>query len=622
MTADIINKALEVAENYPVFPCNNKKQPLCKWREAATQDPNKIERMFSNPSAALIGMPTGYASGISVIDIDVNNGKQGKKWLEDNRDKLGNTLYAQTQSGGWHFYYNHKDEVANAAGLGGGCVDVRGEGGYVITAPSDGYKFLNDEDLIDFPDFLLGSQLPEVFTPNNTEPVTDMFGSITDGREKYMSDLVYASIMNYRKDNGSLPSEEYMVENVWTIYALKVKSRHSDGLEAEDRGISMFMKKVRSTLAKLKRKDAPVLGEFDDPEPMPEYVEVDDQGERKFDIPVMFNSDIKDMPPPSFLVAPYILENSFAVLFGAPASYKSFLALDWALSIAHGVDWNGRAVKQGWVVYLALEGQQGYKQRQLAWHNENGLDMNDAQLATVTVPVCLADPAQDGADIYKLIESLDYSLKDKDIKLIVIDTLARSFTGHEENSSLCMGVFCKNTSLLMQRYDCALLTVHHSGKNFELGLRGSSALQGAADSTFSIKRQGDSMVTCLKTTKQKDTEEAEPLFLEAREVSWHEALGVEQTSLVLDPSDEPKKAEPKLSNDQKIALDILDTMLQNEAILEQCHQGYYGVPYNYWRENVCNSLPKLDDRRRWGDFKKRLIDRKFISLINNLVNKK
>jgi RecA-family ATPase len=622
LTADIINKALEVAENYPVFPCNNKKQPLCKWREAATQDPNKIERMFSNPSAALIGMPTGYASGISVIDIDVNNGKQGKKWLEDNRDKLGNTLYAQTQSGGWHFYYNHKDEVANAAGLGGGCVDVRGEGGYVITAPSDGYKFLNDEDLIDFPDFLLGSQLPEVFTPNNTEPVTDMFGSITDGREKYMSDLVYASIMNYRKDNGSLPSEEYMVENVWTIYALKVKSRHSDGLEAEDRGISMFMKKVRSTLAKLKRKDAPVLGEFDDPEPMPEYVEVDDQGERKFDIPVMFNSDIKDMPPPSFLVAPYILENSFAVLFGAPASYKSFLALDWALSIAHGVDWNGRAVKQGWVVYLALEGQQGYKQRQLAWHNENGLDMNDAQLATVTVPVCLADPAQDGADIYKLIESLDYSLKDKDIKLIVIDTLARSFTGHEENSSLCMGVFCKNTSLLMQRYDCALLTVHHSGKNFELGLRGSSALQGAADSTFSIKRQGDSMVTCLKTTKQKDTEEAEPLFLEAREVSWHEALGVEQTSLVLDPSDEPKKAEPKLSNDQKIALDILDTMLQNEAILEQCHQGYYGVPYNYWRENVCNSLPKLDDRRRWGDFKKRLIDRKFISLINNLVNKK
>jgi RecA-family ATPase len=620
LTADIINKALEVAENYPVFPCNNKKQPLCKWREAATQDPNKIERMFSNPSAALIGMPTGYASGISVIDIDVNNGKQGKKWLEDNRDKLGNTLYAQTQSGGWHFYYNHKDGLANAAGLGNGAVDIRGEGGYVITSPSDGYKFLNDEDLIDFPDFLLGSSLPEVFTPNNTEPVTDMFGSITDGREKYMSDLVYASIMNYRKDNGSLPSEEYMVENVWTIYALKVKSRHSDGLEAEDRGISMFMKKVRSTLAKLKRKDAPVLGEFDDPEPMPEYVEVDDQGERKFDIPVMFNSDIKDMPPPSFLVAPYILENSFAVLFGAPASYKSFLALDWALSIAHGVDWNGRAVKQGWVVYLALEGQQGYKQRQLAWHNENGLDMNDAQLATVTVPVCLADPAQDGADIYKLMESLDYSLKDKDIKLIVVDTLARAFTGHDENQSLCMGVFCKNTSLLMQRYDCALLTVHHSGKNFELGLRGSSALQGAADSTFSIKRQGDSMVTCLKTTKQKDTEEAEPLYLEAREVSWHEVLGVEQTSLVLDPRDAPPK-KIKMSDDQRVALNILDSLLQDQNAIEKDGNGLYGIRESLFRDVVVNSLPNLEKRQAWHNFKKRMEKAELIKVINGLVSK-
>ena len=621
MTADIINKALEVAENYPVFPCNSKKQPLCKWREAATQDPNKIELMFSNPNAKLIGMPTGLASGISVIDIDVNNGKQGKKWLEDNREELGNTLYAQTQSGGWHFYYSHKDDVANAAGLGSGCVDIRGEGGYVICPPSDGYTFLNDEDLIDFPDFLLGSSLPEVFTPNNnTEPVTDMFGSITDGREKYMSDLVYASIMNYRKDNGSLPSEEYMVENVWTIYALKVKSRHSNGLEHENRGISMFLKKVRSTLAKLRRKDAPVIGEFDDPEPMPEYVEVDDQGERKFDIPVMFNRDIKDMPPPSFLVAPYILEKSFAVLFGAPASYKSFLALDWALSIAHGVDWNGRAVKQGWVVYLALEGQQGYKQRQLAWHNENGLDMDDAQLATVTVPVCLADPAQDGADIYKLMESLDYNLKDKDVKLIVVDTLARAFTGHEENSSTDMGVFCKNTSLLMQRYDCALLTVHHSGKNFELGLRGSSALSGAADSTFSIKRQGDDMVTCLKTTKQKDTEEAEPLYLQAREVSWHEALGVEQTSLVLDPRDAPPKKKI-ISGDQGVALDILDSLLQDDNVVEKDRLGNVGVPESLFRDVVIQSLPNHSERRSWHKFKKRLENKEFIKVINGLVSK-
>jgi RecA-family ATPase len=218
------------------------------------------------------------------------------------------------------------------------------------------------------------------------------------------------------------------------------------------------------------------------------------------------------------------------------------------------------------------------------------------------------------------MESLDYNLKDKDIKLICIDTLARSFAGHEENSSTDMGVFCKNTSLLMQRYDCALLTVHHSGKNFELGLRGSSALSGAADSTFSIKRQGDDMVTCLKTTKQKDTEEAEPLYLQAREVSWHEALGVEQTSLVLDPRDAPPK-KIKMSEDQRIALDILDSLLQDQNAIEKDGNGLYGIRESLFRDVVVNSLPNLEKRQAWYNFKKRMENAELIKVINGLVSK-
>lgn len=619
MTADIINKALEVAENYPVFPCNSKKQPLCKWREAATQDPNKIELMFSNPNAKLIGMPTGLASGISVIDIDVNNGKQGKKWLEDNREKLGNTLYAQTQSGGWHFYYSHKDDVANAAGLGSGCVDIRGEGGYVICPPSDGYTFLNDEDLIDFPDFLLGSSLPEVFTPNDTEPVTDMFGSITDGREKYMSDLVYASIMNYRKDNGSLPSEEYMVENVWTIYALKVKSRHSDGLEAEDRGITMFMKKVRSTLAKLSRNDAPVLGEFDDPEPMPEYVEetepLDARRYKSYRI-----GDLKKMPKPKFLISPYLLENSFACLFGAPASYKSFLALDWALSLSHGVDWNGRATEKSTVVYLALEGQSGLLQRIDAWHNDNGLDPDDIEFICFIMPLSLADEAAEGSDMTGMIGEIEYQLKDGKPKLIVVDTLARSFTGKDENSATDMGIFVRNMDILKNKFNCSVLVVHHSGKDSDRGMRGSSALRGAVDSEYEIKRQGDGMTVCLKVKKQKDTEEAEPLFLEAREVSWHEALGVEQTSLVLDPRDAPPRKQ-FISGDQGVALDILDSLLQDDNAVEKDRLGNVGVPESLFRDVVIQSLPNHAERRSWHKFKKRLENKEFIKVINGLVSK-
>ena len=105
---EIINRALEVADEYPVFPCDKNKRPVCEGGfKAATQDPDKIEKLFSTRGTALIGIPTGKASGLSVIDIDVRDGKQGFKWEQENAELLGLTKKAKTQSGGLHYYYLH-----------------------------------------------------------------------------------------------------------------------------------------------------------------------------------------------------------------------------------------------------------------------------------------------------------------------------------------------------------------------------------------------------------------------------------------------------------------------------------------------------------------------------------
>lgn len=43
---DLISKALEIAEEYPVFPCDVKKRPVCEGGfKAATQDPDEIEKI-------------------------------------------------------------------------------------------------------------------------------------------------------------------------------------------------------------------------------------------------------------------------------------------------------------------------------------------------------------------------------------------------------------------------------------------------------------------------------------------------------------------------------------------------------------------------------------------------
>ena len=143
--SEIVNKALEVAEEYPVFPCDEKKRPIVEGGyKAATQCVDTIVAMFSSPSAKLIGMPTGDISGLSVIDIDIRDGKQGKEWVEKNAELLGITRIARTQSGGWHYYYRHINGIRNRAGISG-CVDVRGDGGYVIHPHSDGYGWLNED---------------------------------------------------------------------------------------------------------------------------------------------------------------------------------------------------------------------------------------------------------------------------------------------------------------------------------------------------------------------------------------------------------------------------------------------------------------------------------------------
>ena len=210
--------------------------------------------------------------------------------------------------------------------------------------------------------------------------------------------------------------------------------------------------------------------------------------------------ELRQTPPPTFQVAPYIIDKSFAVLFGAPASYKSFLALDWALSVAHGVDWNERPVIQGSVVYLALEGQTGLATRSEAWHRERGLKDTDAPFYAVTTPLSLADAA---GDLVPLMDGIEDGLSGVNPTMIVVDTLARSFVGADENSSTDMGVFVHNIDLLIERFDYTVLVVHHSGKQTERGMRGSSALHQGCDIRIRVGKDSRFAERCAACSQAK-----------------------------------------------------------------------------------------------------------------------
>lgn len=137
--------ALETALTYasqgwPVFPCDPAtKQPYIRTGfKAATTDANQITAWWRQYPTAMVGLPTGAASGIWVLDIDLKPGANGAAELaklEATHGNLPTTLIASTPSGGLHIYFSHVEGIRNRGSFEAG-IDVRGEGGYVIAPGS------------------------------------------------------------------------------------------------------------------------------------------------------------------------------------------------------------------------------------------------------------------------------------------------------------------------------------------------------------------------------------------------------------------------------------------------------------------------------------------------------
>jgi hypothetical protein len=128
------------ARGVPVFPCEpSGKKPLTYngfWE--ATTDERRIKAWWGRWPKANIGVPTGRASGLLVLDVDAGAGFESLAELELSRGELPKTARARTGGGGEHVYFRYpKDiEVRNSQGYLGLGLDIRAKGGYVVVPPS------------------------------------------------------------------------------------------------------------------------------------------------------------------------------------------------------------------------------------------------------------------------------------------------------------------------------------------------------------------------------------------------------------------------------------------------------------------------------------------------------
>jgi hypothetical protein len=107
------------------------------WQNVASADMQTVARWWDQWPRAGIGVATGRASRVWVLDLD---GEEAISWYAEKGKQHGRTPTRGARTGrGRHLWWRWPDdevEISNGQGQVGPGVDVRGDGGYVVAPPT------------------------------------------------------------------------------------------------------------------------------------------------------------------------------------------------------------------------------------------------------------------------------------------------------------------------------------------------------------------------------------------------------------------------------------------------------------------------------------------------------
>jgi hypothetical protein len=232
----------------------------------------------------------------------------------------------------------------------------------------------------------------------------------------------------------------------------------------------------------------------------------DKRGEKRFAL-VPFD-EISFDTAPAYLIKGLVPRAGLIVVWGPPKCGKSFFVFDLMMHVALGWKFRDRKVRQGAVVYCALEGGGAFKNRIEAFRQ--------AKLSETVAGVpfyLMASPMSLVADHACLIASIRAALATATPAAIVIDTLNRSLAGSESDDR-DMAAYVKAADAVQCAFGCAAIIIHHCGHEGTRP-RGHSSLMGAVDVQIAVKRdaannisasvelmkdgaQGDEIAWCLQ----------------------------------------------------------------------------------------------------------------------------
>lgn len=620
-----LQAALDLADTgIPVFPVrSHDKKPLVKWKALATTDSAQIRTWWRKWPKAMPAFPTGQASGIDVLDLDLKKGKDGAAVLRGkglDPDTLSNIQLA-TPTGGRHLYFAHTPGRRNSQDEIGPGVDVRAEGGFVVapmaTNAKGTYGFrqcdLGDLEaavgMVGLPVWPAG--LPMRPRPQKgpgkatAEPSGLSFEALRSavmaipikGREEaFGTEGDWFKVCRIIFDESAGSEEGHALwhafsegwggydyqeadgkwnrdaaytgdrATVWTI--LQVAQNHGwthpdfEAWKAEDNAEDFTEEMVAFggiSPDEMAEIDAYIADLFGSPS---DTGTVPESGGLTFETP----SDCANLPARPYVLKGLLAKGDVAAIVGAPGAGKSLLAPLLGYAVARGAEVFGRRTKPGKVFYVAAEDTHGMRARLSALRQDYG-DADDFKLVGG-----VSDLLSKKGDL----RALRAAVKTQRPSLVIIDTVAVAFPGLEENSAEGMGQVVAAARSLTA-WGAAVVLIHHDTKAGDGLPRGHSILNGALDVSLYLKKDRDTGVVTVEPSKNRNgtTDQTLAFTIGTRVVGTDED-GDAITAAIAEQSD-AAKAKVRLSHltgQQRAAFDILTSL----------NLGRVSVPKADWRK--------------------------------------
>ena len=585
MANELLAAALAYAqEGWPIFPVKTNKAPYTKNGVGdATTDPQKIKDYWKSWPKANIALNVGEA-GMMVLDFDPGASREE---LEKNVGTLPHTkLRASTPRGGSHEYYtiNDNEIVSASASRLSPHIDVRSFHSYVLLPPSvtkDGtYEWISKGKPAHRTDELLrvANSAREKHKDRDVWLIdADLAENVADCT-RWLKDKARVSIQGQGGDQTAYEtaamcksygiSEPMAFDLMWEHW----NPRNVPPWGSEE--LEHFETKIRNGYTYNTSPPGNVTQAFRLAKSAEMFTKVQRVEEglpgtewRRGRFRGVDRARMSLIKPPKWLINDFLPEGGYTIMFGAPKTYKTFLALDIALSIAAGFPtnavWEGRINICGPVCFVAGEGRSNTLKRVRAWEMEH-------YSGQMVENFKLVDPVPNVAENPELFLALLKDISPDGFELVVLDTVGRAMQGVNESAQEHASAFTRLVGCIQYEANSAVLALHHTGKADAKTARGSSVFRADVDTEIKVENNG--MMVSLHMNEQREA----PVWEKPKHIKLLEVqLTPEIKSLVaVPPSSQEKQTaiiEDKLDAAEDIAmLDVIEREVLR--ILDDDHQ--------------------------------------------------